>query len=174
MTKKDFFRILIKVFGLYSLITALFVLPSQLSFVLYELEFIGILYILGILAFIALIFLFLIKNPDTIIKWLKLDHGFDDERIFFEKLDSRNIFKIGVIIIGGLLLIENIPSFLSFTFFAFKSDINRQGLEVGQQINWASSFLQIIIGYLLVTQFDKISSWIKAKEEISPINNTNT
>ncbi|MBN4051529.1 hypothetical protein JYU16_01820 [bacterium AH-315-M05] len=166
MTKKDFFRVLIKVFGLYSLILALFTFfPSQLSFVLYEIELIGILIVLGMLTFIVLIFVFLIKKPDTIINWLKLDQGFDEERIHFEKLNVQNIIKIAALIIGGLLLIDSIPVFLSHTYFAFKSDIAGSGLDNKQYTKWAISFLNILLGYLLVANFARISKWLKNKEE---------
>ena len=166
MTKKDFFRILIKVFGLYSAIAAIFsVFPSQLSLVLYNLELLGILYILVILTFILLIFIYLIRKPDTIIKILKLDSGFDEERIHFEKLNSKNILKIAALIIGGLLLIDNIPTFLSYTYFAFKTDISGEGLAENQKIYWATSFVNIVLGYLLLTNFEKISNWYKDTEE---------
>jgi len=165
MTKRDFFRILIKVFGLYSLITVLFTtLPSNLSIIIYDLEIAGIIYMLIILALIALIFLFLIRKPDAIIHLLKLDKGFDEERIYFEKLNAENIVKLAAIIIGGLLLIRNIPFFISHSYFAFKFDISRQGLNQAQMVNWAANFLNIIIGYLLVAKFEKIGSWIKGSE----------
>ena len=166
MTKKDFFRVLIKVFGLYSLILALFTfLPSQLSFILYEIDLIIILMVLGMLTFIVLIFVLLIRKPDTIINWLKLDQGFDEERIHFEKLNIQNIIKIAALIVGGLLLIDSIPVFLSYTYYAFKSDIAGSGLADIQNMKWATSFVNILLGYLLVANFERISRWFKSKEE---------
>ncbi|MBA3900606.1 MAG: hypothetical protein H0X62_10415 [Bacteroidetes bacterium] len=166
MTKTDFFRILIKVFGLYSLIVAVFtIFPAQLSFVLMDIGILAIILILGILAFIVFIFLFLIRKPDLIIKWLKLDKGFDNDEIDFKYLETSSIIKISALIIGGILLLDNIPIFLSNSYFAFKTDIARQGLSDQQYITWGTSFINIIIGYLLLANFEKINRWFKRKEE---------
>jgi hypothetical protein len=166
MTKKDFFRILIKVFGLYSIITAIFfILPSQLSIVFYDLELTSVILILTIITIIMLMFIYLIKKPDAIIKLLKLDNGFDEDRIYFEKLNSKNIVKIAALIIGGLLLIDNVPAFLSQTYFAFKTDISREEFNETQQINWATSFINMLLGYLKVTNYEKISNWLKDGED---------
>lgn len=166
MTKTDFFRILIKVFGLYSMITVLFTtLPSNLSIIIYDIGITGILYLLIILLLITLIFLFLIRKPDTIIHLLKLDKGFDEERIYFENLNPENIVKLAAIIIGGLLLLRNIPFFISHSYFAFKFDISRQGLNQAQMVNWAANSINIIVGYLLVANFRRIGSWVKSSED---------
>jgi len=57
--------------------------------------------------------MFLIYKPDKIIDWLKLDKGFDDDRIDFQNFNNTNILKLAVIVIGGIMLIKNIPAFLS-------------------------------------------------------------
>jgi hypothetical protein len=47
MTKRDFFILLIKVFGLYSIITALFsTLPNNISFVIQNIEITGIIWLI--------------------------------------------------------------------------------------------------------------------------------
>ena len=48
MTKRDFFILIIKIFGLYSIITSLFsVLPNNISFVIQNIEIIGIIWLLA-------------------------------------------------------------------------------------------------------------------------------
>jgi hypothetical protein len=171
MTKKDLFRILIKIFGLYSLIVALFtVFPSQLSFVLFDLEIWGILYILIILVFIMLIFYLLILFPDKIISMLKLDRGFDDERIDFKALGIDPIVKTAILVIGGLILLDSIPSFLSQSYMAFKSDVTGQEIEIAYQIGWATEFVKIVIGYLLLTQYQWIANWFTRVNQSSDEN----
>jgi len=166
MTKKDFFRILIKLFGLYSIISLLFiVLPSQLFAVMYEIDLIGTVLILSNLLIIVLIIKFLIMKPDIIIKLFKLDQGFDEERLYIEKLNSKNIVKIAALIIGGILLIGNMPKFLSQTYFAFKTDIRGEEFDKNQQIYWATCGLNVVLGYLILTNFEKISNWFKDEEE---------
>ena len=95
MTKKDFFRIIIKVFGLYFLVTFLFsVLPSNIAFVLIDLGWFEIIWLLAVVLIFALLFILLILKPDKIIGWLKLEKGFDEKRIQFEKFNSENIIKL--------------------------------------------------------------------------------
>ncbi|HYG40576.1 MAG TPA: hypothetical protein VD908_18240 [Cytophagales bacterium] len=169
MTKKDFFRTLIKVFGLYSLITSLFsVLPSNIPFALYEFDIASIIYLLVIISVVTLMFLILIRNTDLIIKWLKLDQGFDDKVIQFEKFDSKNILKLAAIIIGGLLLIDNIPTFITKLYLAFKSQIARVGVNSDIKINLGIRFFNIILGYFLLVNFEKVSTLLKGKDTEAP------
>ena len=124
MTKRDFFILIIKIFGLYSIITSLFsVLPNNISFVIQNIEIIGIIWLLATALIIIGLFYLLLSKADKISKLLKLENGFDEDRIDFNGLKSLDIIKFVVLIIGGLLFVENIPTFLSHTLFAFKSSI---------------------------------------------------
>jgi hypothetical protein len=171
MTKKDFFRIIIKIFGLYYVIAIIFsVLPSNFSFVIGQIDLIGILWLIASLFVIIFLFVFLIYKPDKVIHWLRLDKGFDEDRIDFQNFNIQNIIKLALIIIGGIMLIKNISVFLSNTLFAFKSsvgnDINGNVIKYGSlrdYINWGTSFLNIIIGYLVLTNYNSISRILKEK-----------
>jgi hypothetical protein len=67
MTKKDLFIVLIKIFGLYSLITALFsTLPSNIIFVIQNIDFIGIIWILFSTLIIVGLFYLLITKSEKI------------------------------------------------------------------------------------------------------------
>lgn len=170
MTKKDFFRLIIKIFGLYSVISIVFsVFPSNLFMVLNQIDLVGIVWIIVSLLAVGLLFTFLIYKPDKIIGWLKLDKGFDDDRIDFQNFNNSNILKLAVIVIGGIVLIQNIPAFLSHTLFAFKSsfgnglDINVFRFALKDYIRWAISFINIIIGYLMLTNYNYIIKILKDK-----------
>jgi hypothetical protein len=96
MTKKDLFRLIIKMFGLYSVISIVFsVLPSNACLVISQMDFVGIIWVVFSLSVIILLFAFLIYKPDTIIRWLKLDEGFDEDKIEFQNF---NIIKLAVIL----------------------------------------------------------------------------
>ena len=47
--------------------------------------------IIIVFAIIIAIYIFLVNKPDLVINWLKLDKGFDDERIEFGNMDSEKI-----------------------------------------------------------------------------------
>jgi hypothetical protein len=171
MTKKDFFRLIIKIFGLYFVITIVFsVLPNNLFFVIGEIDLTGIVWLIASMFVLIFLFMFLIYKPDKVIQWLRLDNGFDEDRIDFQNFNISNILKLAIIIIGGIMLIKNIPIFLSNTLFAFKSsagnDINGNVIKYGSlrdYINWGTSFLNIIIGYLVLTNYNFISRILKEK-----------
>ena len=103
MTKKDLFRLIIKIFGLYSIITTIFsALPSNISWVITQIDLTGIIWLIGTVIVIILLFMFLVYKPDKIIGWLKLDRGFDNDTIEFQNFNSENILKLAVIVIGGI------------------------------------------------------------------------
>ncbi|MGZ4033578.1 MAG: hypothetical protein ACXVPU_10530 [Bacteroidia bacterium] len=167
MTKTDFFRILIKVFGLYSVLTALLsVLPSNISFVLSYPDATGFIWLFVVTAIVFSLFFFLIRRPDFIIRILKLDKGFDEERIQFENLNAQSIIKLSSIIIGGLLIIDNIPVFFSYTLFAFKESVGHspQSYSLKENIYWAASFIKIALGYFLVVHHQFASRLFKEKD----------
>lgn len=176
MTKRDFFILIIKIFGLYSIITSLFsVLPNNISFVIQNIEIIGIIWLLATALIIIGLFYLLLSKADKISELLKLENGFDEDRIDFNGLKSLDIIKFVVLIIGGLLFVENIPTFLSHTLFAFKSSIpqgfdqayENQGLlkynRLEDYVYWISSAFNLIIGYLLIANFKKISNYLNKK-----------
>lgn len=176
MTKRDFFILIIKIFGLYSIITSLFsVLPSNISFVIQNIEIVGIIWLIATALIVIGLFYLLISKADKISEFLKLENGFEEDRIDFGGLKSLDIIKFVILIIGGFLFIENIPTFLSHTLFAFKSSIP-QGFEQAYEnrgilkynrledyVYWISSGFNLIIGYLLIVNFKKISNYLNKK-----------
>lgn len=176
MTKKDLFRLIIKIFGLYFVISSMFsILPFIIESVLtqsdlnVQFDYSGFFWLIFNIVWIIFLFVFLIYKPDLIVKWLKLDKGFDDDRIDFQNFNTSNILKLAVIVIGGLLLIHNIPIFLSTSWFAFKSSVgsninNDNAFHFGSlrdYLNWGISFINIVIGYFLVTNYNFVSKILK-------------
>ena len=115
-------------------------------------------------AIVILVFIFLVYKPDLIIRWLKLDKGFDEDRIEFQNFSIDGILKLGLIIIGGLLTIYNIPNFLSQAFFVFELKIMHDNdvLTLGQQsyYRWGINFVNLLIGYLMLTNYPAISRFL--------------
>ena len=176
MTKRDFFILLIKIFGLYSIITVLFsTLPNNISFVIQNIGITGIIWLIITTLIIIGLFYLLLKKADKVSDLLKLEKGFDQETIDFSGLKSLDIIKFVVLIIGGFLFIENLPTFLSHTLFEFKSSIpqgfdktyeNRGILKYNRledYVYWISSASNLIIGILLVMNFKKISKYLNKK-----------
>ena len=174
MTPTDFFRLVLKLFSLYSLITIVFsVIPSSYAVgAAFALDWTAVLWsAFAVLASIAL-FVALAFQSDRIVSKLKLAKGFDHDHIPFEKIDSKTIIKVGTIIIGGLLFIQNISYFLTHLYIAFRLSISGDQADsiFGVNLQRTSfdlviAFVDMIVGYLLFTNYAWVSKWLAPKEE---------
>lgn len=165
MTKKDFFILIIKLFGLYSVVTSLFsVLPNNISFAMMNIDAYSILWIFLAIAIVTGLFLALIFKADKVVQLLKLDKGFNDDKIEIGSLKVTDIIKLGTFIIGGLLILDNIPAFLSHSLFAFKGDVISLEYNTQEKFNWAVSGLNLIIGFFLFTNYDFIAKKLNTKK----------
>ena len=165
MTKKDFFVLVVKMFGLYSVISALFsVLPSNISLVLMDLDIIMLAWLAITMIIITGLFVLLIFKSESIVKILKLDKGFDTDTIDLNSLKTKELIKFSVFIIGGLMILENTPSFLSHSLFAFRGEKAGFTMSPKDNIYWATSTLNIIFGYILLTNYAFISELFDRKK----------
>lgn len=164
MTKKDFFILIIKLYGLLLVIDTIFsALPNSVAFAIMFIDIEGILIIASAVIILVVLFILLVFKADKLVRLLKLEKGFDDDRIELGNFKSSDIIKIGTFIIGGILFIENIPSFLSHSYFAFKSEIQGIDYSPSAKYYWAVNGINLIIGYLLVANFD----WVAKKLSIN-------
>ena len=165
MTKRDFFIIIVKLFGLFSVVTSIFsVIPSNISFALMDIDLFSVIWIITAIIIVIGLFVLLIFKSDKVVKLLKLDKGFDDERIEIGNLNMNSIVQLAVIIIGGLLILDNIPAFLSHTLYAFKGDIVGINYDTMDKFNWAVNGINLVLGFLLLTNYNTVSKILKIKE----------
>lgn len=166
MTKRDFFILLIKVFGLYSVVISLFsVLPGNISLALLDVDVFVIIWLAVAFTVVIGLFVLLIFKSDKVVNALRLDKGFDDDRIELGNLKPSDIIKVGTFIIGGLLILDNIPAFLSHSLFAFKGRTIGMQYTTQDKFNWAVTTLNLIIGFLLLTNYDLVARKLKLKTE---------
>ena len=165
MTKRDFFILLIKIFGLQALIVSLFsILPTTISYTSFDggLETASIVIIsLGV---IVLLYVLLFHYSEKVVDWLKLDKGYEDDRIDLKNFSSTNIIRLACLLLGGYLVIHNIPTILNLLFFIIKYD--QEGLEFGvsNNLELGIGVLNLVIGYLLVTNHIFISKILEGKK----------
>lgn len=167
MTKKDFFTLIIKIFGLYWLLNCLIMVLPQIA-VAIQMRFNGIAIAFTIVAtsLAAGLFVLLLFKSDKLVDLLKLERGFEEDRIDFGGLKASDIIKISCLIIGGLLLINTIPSFLYQTFLIFRDNVSKEFAPINDEYRyWAESMLKIIVGYLLITNYTFAAKMLKNKEE---------
>ncbi|BDD08616.1 hypothetical protein FUAX_10480 [Fulvitalea axinellae] len=172
MSKRDLFILLLKLFGLYSLVSSFFfILPSVFSYVtamnsmspsaydIYLVLFTGFT-LVGIVVFFAFV---LFKAP-WIVEKLKLAKGFDNDWIEIGKLSAHDIIRIGVFMLGGLILVDNIAEFINTGYYVLKSDIAGFNFSWNENIPLAISGIKLLVGVLLVTNYDRISGLLKTDQ----------
>ena len=80
--KKGLLLITIKLFGMFSLVTSIFsVIPNNISFALMDVHIVSIIWITMTAAAIGSLFVLLVFKADKVVQMLKLDKGFNDNRI---------------------------------------------------------------------------------------------
>ena len=174
MTKRDFFKVLIKVFGLYSLITTLFgIVPINIGYI-YEKKELPVLAIVVLVSLLILgLFIILLFKADLVINLLKLDKGFDEDRIDFRNFNEQNLIKVCIIIIAAFLLVENIPEFLIQCYKAFENNIQKTistNLYSTIEVNYyvlVSSGISILIGYLMISNYKNMASYLLKRKQIA-------
>lgn len=165
MTKKDFFILLIKIFGLFSLITNLFsVLPGNISFAFVDLGPMSIIWIILAVGSIIGLFVLLVFKAEKIVILLKLEKGFDEDRINLGNLNPSEIIKVATFIIGGMLFLHNIPVFLSNILYAFKRVSIGILNEPKDNFNLVVSGINLVLGYLLLTNYSLVSRFFETKK----------
>jgi hypothetical protein len=167
MTKRDFFRILIKLFGLYSLVISLFTfVPQNISnLYIYKEELSFLFVIIGSFLLLIALFLFLLFQTDWIIDKLNLTANFDDDQIILGNLNTNSIYTFSIILIGGFMMIDNVPILLMDLINEFKLRISNYSIP-NHDTNYfwfAVNFLNVIIGYLLVTNCKLIAKFLDKK-----------
>ncbi len=176
MIKRDFFRVLIKIFGVYLFITTLF---SYIPFSVFRgITIINTIIIIATGLLVLFLSFFLVFRPDAIINLLKLDKGFDSQKVDFGNLNKVHILQIAILIISGIIIISNYPAFLKHCYLAFESKFSRDPIMLKDDhldphlysaipidyFSWAMSAINLIIGYLLIRNYDKVAQWLLRKE----------
>jgi hypothetical protein len=165
MTKKDFFSVLLKLFGLLSVISTLFsLLPSMLSIAFAQFDLWAIVFIILSIAIVVGLFVLLIFKSNAIVRLLKLDKGFDNDTIDLGTFNAESVVKLGSFVIGGLLIIDNIPVFLSYSYLAINDAEIGQLFTSFEKLNWLISLIKIILGFLLVTNYSFVAKLLRVKE----------
>lgn len=161
MTKRDFFILLIKLFGLFFLIKSLFLI----TLVLRQLDVLALILLVVTLAAVAGLFWLLIFRADKVVAFLRLESGLSDERIDLGNIRADDIIKIGIFVIGGLLIIDNIPQFISQAYWFLKENNSGQEFKSSDGYNLAVSGLNVLLGYLLVTNYSFVSRIINVRKD---------
>lgn len=166
MTKREFFIISIKLFGLYSLVMGVY---SALAFNLVNLIQIGDLGLILVTTFslvvMGALFWFLAFRADWIVDRLKLVKGLSDDRIEFGGLTAVQIAKAGIFLIGVFLIVKSIPLALSLAYCSVRGGISGMLMVGEDNSQLILKGIEILLGWLLATNFDWLAQRISPKSE---------
>lgn len=102
----------------------------------------------------------LVFNSNWLIDKLKLDKGFQDEKLDLN-ITLKTVLAIATIVIGGLILVDALPMLCKevFTFIQQKSVFRED-----PQFSWIIFyFIKALIGYLLMTNSKVVINYIDKK-----------
>lgn len=110
----------------------------------------------------------MIQNADWVIDKLKLDIGFDSDRIDLGNFDELKMVSFATILLGGFLIVTCFPSFIGNCYLAFKGTVETKGLqnnygeysERANYFDWGIAVMNLINGYLLLSNYGEIGTWI--------------
>ena len=164
MLIKTFWKIIIKIIGLWLLFGCISLIPeffSTLSFSNGNINFDSLLLIWvmlfgAIILYILIIRLFLFKT-EWIVQKLKLEKNFDEERISIN-MKGTELLTIATYVIGGLIIIESLPGFCSGIFNFFQQKMLFRDYPDSYWLVY--HFIKLIIGYFLLTNGKRIAKFI--------------
>jgi hypothetical protein len=170
MTPRSLFNIILKVLGIFLLRDVLATIPQLLSIFLYftkpDTAMEGIwtlLFIIVTLAVYSLVSYYLIFRSELIIDKLNLDRGFDQETIPLN-VHRSTILSISIIVIGGLMVAEDIPALCRQLFAYFQEKRMTHGATNPSLSYSVMNGVRIVLGLLLIGNQRKIVNFIEYKQ----------
>ena len=171
MTPRTLFNIILKILGIFFIKDFLATIPQLLSIILFltnsdtitEAVWTLVTTILILMVY-GLVSYYLIFKTNLIIDKLKLDKGFDQETIPLN-IHRSTILSISIIVIGGLLVADEIPTFCRQLFSYFQEKRMTYGQthpDIGYSVVSAA---KIIIGIFLMTGHRKIVNLIERQRK---------
>ena len=171
MTTRSLFNIILKILGIFFIKDILATAPQVLSIILYltksdtAVEAIWTL-ISTILILLVYVFIsyYLIFKSEVIIDKLKLDKGFNQETIPLN-IHRSTILSISIIVIGGLILADEIPNFCRQLFSYFQEKRMTYG-QTNPTISYSVlAAAKIVIGLLLIVYQRQIVNFIENRRK---------
>ncbi len=178
MTPRSFWTILIKMVGFYIVLESIVSIPQFLGTLAIFFKqargdgdnsygtFVLGYYVMIVALYVSILRLCLFKTGLVIDK-LKLDQGYDDERFEFN-IHRSTILKVIVVVMGGLLIINNIPPLIEqvLAYFRFSHDVMYRNLADAPTAKFiAVYFIKTAIGVFMLTSSRLVVNLIELKRK---------
>jgi len=176
MTPGNLFNVILKIFGLFFLREIIYIIPQLISSIPFFakaddfgggqfssaviLPFIVTLVAISLYVFIIYQLLF---NTNKIIDKLKLDQGFNQQEFSFN-ISTSLILTISLIVIGGIILTNEIPNFCRNIFSYFQEKDLTRGMTKPNYSYIVVSGVKIIIGLLIIGERKRIVEFVEKRQ----------
>jgi len=177
MTPRNLFNIILKIFGLFFLREMVLVIPqliSWISFFIYPANFDnnshsnygigGFIAVLFIIAFYCCLIYLLLFKTNVVLDKLKLDKGFNQEEFSFN-FSTSLVLTIALIVVGGVILTEEIPNFCRDIFSYFQEKNLTRGMTKPNYSYIITSGVKIILGFLIIGERKRIVEFATSRQK---------
>ncbi|HEY4195329.1 MAG TPA: hypothetical protein VGM63_07325 [Mucilaginibacter sp.] len=183
MTPRSLFVIIVKIIGIYLIVSAATIIP-QWTITIYDFapqfgkdnaqSFLSAAFFLLLTAvFYILILRYCFFKTDWIIDKLHLDKGFSEEK-FEINIHRSTVLKIAVIVIGGVMAIDSLPLFCKQVFSYIQMSRINSGFKEMQSSGWIVFYLvKFFVGFSLINANRPIVNFIDRKRK-GPVTSQNT
>ena len=177
MTPRTLFNIILKIFGLLCLKEIILTLPQLFySFIYFTKndtfeQGLNTFLVTSVFVLIySIITYHLLFKTNNILSKLKLDHGFNEEIAFEHEVQKEEfsftvntflVLNIAIIVIAGVILVNEIPNFLRYIYLYFQ-DKRTEGRPDYSFI--IISFIKIIIALLLFGERKRIIEFVEMRQ----------
>lgn len=165
MTARSFWIILVRLMGLLIIINSIVQIPLIL------INFSGAgedgmaiigFYLLALIVVLYLAYHFLIKHTSIIVKLLGLDKDMEDD-IFQLQLQSTSVLQLAIILLGGYLLIANVPILIEQIVKMLKISLYEFDMETETTLIWPIyNLCMSIVGYIFIRYFKSIAAKVQS------------
>lgn len=162
MNPKDFFKLMIRGYALFSLIFgviyAILSIIPQMVMINY-----GAVILIGVATILFLMFLvwMTFRYTDSIISFFDLDKGYQSETFQFSNIEVKYCVEIALSLIGFYFIISGIPTLISEAFIYFKDNVQQFNYDTYHEYTFnANYFFSELIGVVIGWAVLKSRKWI--------------
>ena len=176
MTPRNLFNVILKIFGLFFLREIVFIIPqliSSISLLITPDNFsnnksssygiAGFVLPLLILVFYVFIIYQLLFKTNNLIDKLNLDKGFNQEEFSFN-LSTSMVLRITLIVVGGVILTNEIPNLCRNIFSYFQEKSLTHGMTKPNYSYIIISAVKVIIGFLIIGERKRIVEFAEKRQ----------
>jgi hypothetical protein len=167
MEIKDFFKLALKLIAIFYAVQAVYLIVGNIYYFISTYKFQPVFAVFTLLSTLipVVVYYLIFVQSDRVVRFLKIDKGFEGQKVHFGNLTSNEILKIAFIIFGLLMIVEGLPDFLTNVFYAFKDSAGSKFYEPNPDemrydyFAMTKSGIYILLGYLMLTNYKRIANW---------------